>query len=136
MIQPYDDNLRIVENIYRDFDRGNIPAVLNAMDAAVEWNVKINWPGGPPVIPYAGRFNGRIGVAKCFAHLLDLVRPEPEIIPREYIINGDSVMVNGGEIRRVRASRQLTENRWSMVWTLRGGKIVKFFLYEDTVGVL
>ena len=135
MIQP-DDNVRIVRNIYRDFGRGDIAAVLNVMDDAVEWNVSINWPDGPKRIPYAGRFNGRIGVAKCFAQLLDLVRPEPEIIPRQYIVNGSSVMVNGGEIRRVRASRQLTENRWSMVWTLREGKIVKFFLYEDTIGVL
>jgi ketosteroid isomerase-like protein len=135
MIQA-DDNVRIVRNIYQNFTRGNIPAILDVMDSSIECNVMINWPDGPKNVPYAGRFKGRGGVAKCFARFLDLVRLEPEIIPRQYIINGDSVMVSGSELRRVRPTRQLTENRWSMIWTLRNGKVVKFIIYEDTVEAL
>lgn len=130
------DNLNIVRSIYNNFTRGDISAILNVMDASVRCNIMINWPDGPNSIPYAGRYNGRKEVAKCFAQFLNIVRLEPEIIPREFIINGDSVMVNGSELRRVWRNGTLTENRWSMVWTLREGKVVRFFIYEDTVEAL
>lgn len=129
-------DLAIVKSIYPDFSRGNIPRILNMLDDAIRWDVEVRWPDGPRNIPYAGRYNGRHGVARCFARLVDMVQPATEIIPREFIVNGRNIMVNGGELRRVRASRQLTENRWSMLWTFRDHRIVRFYIYEDTIQAL
>lgn len=129
-------NLAIVKSIYTNFSRGNILGILNVLDDTVLWDVEVRWPDGPRNVPYAGRYNGRRGVARCFARLVDMVQPATEIMPWEFIENGRSIMVNGGELRRVRASRQLTENRWSMLWTFRDNRIVRFYIYEDTVQAL
>jgi uncharacterized protein len=55
--------------------------------------------------------------------------------PQEYIAQGDKVVVLGHERQRVKATGEVVEDDWAMVFTLRGGKITKFRNYEDTAAV-
>lgn len=129
-------NIDIVRQIYCDFLTGDIRAVLEALAEDVDWNGRVNWHGGPDVLPYQGKRRGRNEVAECFESLLEIVQHERSATATRYITTGNHVLAIGHDIRRVRATGELTENRWSMCWTLDAGKVVRIRIYEDTVEML
>ena len=123
------DNVRAVQAMFAAFGRGDIPAVLDALTDDVEWRL-----AGPTEVTYAGTRRGRDQVAEFFKVLGQA--SEFEVFePQEYIAQGDKVVVLGHERQRVRATGQVAENDWAMVFTLRDGKIAKFRNYEDTAAV-
>lgn len=126
-------NTRIVKNIYADFARKDIKAILDVLDEKIDWTVKVNWPGGPRPVPYEGRYTGREEVATCFARLLETIEPQELANPTSLVVQGAHVMASGEDLRRVRSTGTMIENRWSMLFTMRGGKVVRFYLYEDTI---
>ena len=129
-------NIDIVRQIYRDFLTGDINAVLDALAEDVDWSGRVNWPGGPCVLPYEGKRRGRNAVAECFESLLNTVQYEGAAAATRYITTGNHVLAIGQDIRRIRATGELTENRWTMCWTLDGGKVIRIRIYQDTVEAL
>ncbi|MEO6049365.1 MAG: hypothetical protein ABIQ57_17900 [Candidatus Kapaibacterium sp.] len=130
------ENIEIVKQIYRDFLNGDIDAVLNALADDVDWNSRVNWPGGPADIPYNRPCPGRNEVADAFSLFIDAVRYERPLGPNSYTASGNRVLVTGQDIRRDLANDELTENRWSMLWIFEQGKVIRFRMYQDTVEVL
>lgn len=55
--------------------------------------------------------------------------------PREFIAQGDQVVVLGEERMRIKATGRIAENRWVMVFALRDGRIVRFREFDDTAAV-
>lgn len=129
-------NIDIVRKIYRDFVSGDIDAVLDAMDNNVLWSGRVNWRGGPQSLPYQGTYEGRSGVAECFRSFLGTVQYERPLGDTHYFSSGNHVLATGQDIRRILATGELTEHRWSMFWTFNEGKVVRIRIYEDTVEVL
>jgi ketosteroid isomerase-like protein len=124
------ENTRIVREVYAAFTGGDIPAVLEAVTDDVDWCIY-----GPPEIPYAGPRHGRDAVAQTFASLDETVEFE-HFTPDEYIAQGDQVVALGSEQLRVRATGQLAQNQWAMVFTFRDGKIARFRAFEDTAATI
>ena len=52
--------------------------------------------------------------------------------PREFIAQGDQVVVIGSERARVKATGRVVDTDWVMVFTIRDGKVVRFRDYYDT----
>jgi ketosteroid isomerase-like protein len=119
-------NVRTVQEIYAAFGRGDIPALLGALAEDVEWSV-----AGPQEVPHAGKRRGRAEVAAFFPVLAETEEFE-QFEPREFIAQGDQVVVLGYLRSRVKATGRRYENEWAMVWTLRDGKVTRFRTYEDT----
>lgn len=124
------ENTQVVRGVYDAFTSGNIAAVLDALTDDVEWCVY-----GPPEIPYAGPRHGRDAVAQTFATLNETMEFE-HFAPDEFIAQGDQVVAVGSDNRRVRATGQLVENKWAMVFTLRDGKVSRFRAFEDTAAAI
>jgi ketosteroid isomerase-like protein len=120
------DNVQVVKDAYAAFGRGDIPAVVNACAPEVEWII----PGGPG-IPVAGTFHGREGVAKFF-HALGENQTARQFEPREFIAQGDKVVVLGHYQWLIERTGKPYECDWVHVFTIRDGGVVRFQEYSDT----
>jgi ketosteroid isomerase-like protein len=119
------ENLQVVKDGYAAFSRGDIPGLLALMAEDVEWQI----PGAG--LPLAGTYRGRDGVANFFQKLA----ADTEILdfqPREFVADGDRVLVVGWERAKVKATNRTVEVDWIMSFTVRNGKVAKFREYTDT----
>jgi ketosteroid isomerase-like protein len=119
------ENVQLVKEGYAAFSRGDIPGLLALMAEDVEWIS----PG--PGLPLAGTYRGRDGVANFFQKL----SAEADILdfqPREFVAEGDRVLVVGWERFKVKATNRTAEVDWVMSFTVRNGKVAIFREYTDT----
>ena len=123
------ENLRVVQNLFECFGRGDIPGLIKLLDDDVDWHIK-----GPSVVPYFGPRRGHDGVLDFFGKVGTSVEFE-QIGPDKFFAAGDEVVALGSERGKVKATGKSFENPWAMVFTLRDGKIVRFRSYEDTAAV-
>jgi len=119
-------NVGVVQQGYEALGRGDIPALLDLMADDVEWTLQ-----GPPVIPWAGTRRGREAVAQFFSLLGETLEFE-QFEPREYVAQGDTVVVLGHERSLVKPTGRGFEQEWAHVYTLRDGKIATGLFIEDT----
>src|SRR3954471_19847961 len=123
------ENERVVQEMYAAFARGDIPAVLDKLADDIEWRI-----AGPSELPYAGLHRGRDEVAKFFEAFGKT--SEFEVFEaQEYFAQGDKVVVLGHERQRVRATGQVVETEWAMVFVVRDRLIRKFHNFVDTHAV-
>jgi uncharacterized protein len=125
------DNTQLVQRAYAAFGQGDIPAVLALMADDVEWSE----PGSADVLPWGGPRRGRQQAAAFFQEL-DRALTFEAFEPREFIAQGETVVVVGYERTVVKSSGHRVENDWVMVFTIRDGKIARFREYYDTAPYL
>ena len=123
-------NVDVVQQGYEAFGRGDIPAVLELLTDDVEWTEQ-----GPSVIPFAGTFRGREGIAEFFT-LLDETLEFEQFEPRKFVGQDDTVVVVGYERGLVKPTGRTFEQEWAHVYTLRDGKIATGLFLEDTAGLV
>ena len=123
-------NVDVVQQGYEAFGRGDIPAVLELLTDDVEWTEQ-----GPSVIPFAGTFRGREGIAEFFT-LLDETLEFEQFEPRKFVGQGDTVVVLGYERDVVKETGRGFKEEWAHVYTLRDGKIATGLFVEDTAGLV
>lgn len=124
MAEP--DNVRCVEEIYGAFARGDVPAVLDQLDDDVDW-----YDPGPAEVSHAGRYRGREDVGRFFSLLGETLDFEA-FEPREFLADGDRVVVLGSMRATVKRTGRSFENEWAMVWRFERGKVARWQVYEDT----
>jgi ketosteroid isomerase-like protein len=127
---PEPRNIALVQQAYAAFGRGDIPGLLALMDSAVSWITP-----GPSDLPTAGKRRGHAGVGEFFqtlTGLVDIVRFEP----KEFVAQGDRVIVVGDETARVKATGNNAEFRWVHMFDVRDGRIVAFEEFGDVSAVL
>jgi ketosteroid isomerase-like protein len=122
------ENVNAVRSAYEAFGRGDVPAVLAAMDPAIVWNEAEGFP-------YADK-NPYVGpdavVAGVFARLAGEWNGWTLAI-EEIHDAGDTVIARG----RYRAEHKQTgkkiDAQFAHVWWLKNGKVVRFQQYTDTL---
>lgn len=122
-----EENAQLVEKAYADFKRGNIPAILEALTEDVDWFI----PGPTEVVPFAGRRRGPRQVGEFFTALAES-QTAREFEPREFIAQGDKVVVLGYQRWTVHSTGRTYEDNWAHVFTMRNGKVAEFREYHDT----
>jgi ketosteroid isomerase-like protein len=122
------ENLQVVKDGYAAFGRGDVPGLLALLAEDVEWQI----PG--PGLPLAGTYRGHEGVATFFQKL----SAEADVLdfqPREFLADGERVLVVGWERTRVKATGRTAEVDWVMSFTVRNGKVALFREYTDTKAI-
>ena len=119
-------NVDVVQETYEAVGRGDIPALLDLLTDDVEWTLQ-----GPCVIPFAGTRRGREGVAEFFSLVGETLEFQ-QFEPREFVAQGNTVVVVGYERNLIKPTGRTFEQEWAHVYTLRDGKIAKFRALEDT----
>ena len=119
------ENVQVVKDGYAAFARHDIPALLALLSEDVEWQS----PGTG--MPLSGTYLGQSGVANFFQKLA-LESDILDFQPREFIANGDRVLVIGWERAKMKATNRIFEVDWVMAFTVRNGKVTKFREFTDT----
>ena len=119
-------NAEVVQETYEAVGRGDIPALLDLLTDDVEWTFQ-----GPSVIPFAGTRRGREGVAEFFSLVGGNLEFE-QFEPREFVAQGDTVVVLGFERSLTKPTGRTFEQEWAHVYKLREGKVTEFLALEDT----
>lgn len=118
--------LEVVQTAYAAFGRGDLPAILNLVSENVDWKFI-----GARGLPYTGTFRTKNEVGKWFASI-----PEADDIlafePREFINSGEHVTVLGWERTRAVPGGKVFESEWAHVFTVRDGRVVRFWGMYDT----
>lgn len=119
-------NIELIQRAYGAIGRGDISGLLDLMADDVE----IQFPG-PPTIPFAGTHQGHRGVGDFFQSIganVDIHAFEP----REFIADGDVVVVLGNERLSARPTGRSWETDWAMAWTVRDNEICLLREYHQT----
>jgi len=82
-------------------------------------------------VPFAGKRQGRGAVGEFFSTLASL-QDARSFEPREFIAQGDKVVVLGHYVWQVKANGRTYESDFAHVFTVRGGQIGAFHEYTDT----
>src|SRR5581483_3047618 len=120
------NNVRIVREVYEAFGRGDVPGIVKALSDDVEWTVP-----GPREAPYVGTRRGPAEVRRFFAQVAETVVFD-SFEPREYVGDGEHVVVLGHYAGRIASTGRPFAAEWAMAWRVRDGKIVRFREYPDT----
>lgn len=125
------DNVRIVQNAYAAFERGDIEGLLQLVADDVEWIT----PGPSDIMPAAGHRRGREGVADFFSSLS--AQEDVELFePQEYIAQGEKVVALAKYRGRVKATGRTAETDLVHVFDIKDGKVQRFREFFDTAAVL
>ena len=124
-----EQNVKLVQEIYAAFLRGDIEAVLSAISDDIVFMIP-----GPPQMPTAGTWRGLAGMREFFGKLAESVEFK-SFNPREYVASGDRVIVLGDYSARLRGNNKNTGSEWVMAWRIRNGKAVEFREYNDTLAI-
>lgn len=120
------ENKLLVMGAYRLFQNGDIPGLLDLYHDDAEWI-------GPEsdIVPFAGRFHGKDGIAQFFTKLGTAVQPV-QFVPQHIVAEGDKVVVSGMATWRVRLTGRGYDTSWVHIFTMRDGKVATFEAYYDT----
>lgn len=122
------DNVRVIQDIYAAFGRGDIDAILDALSN----DSQLHHSGLPGAVPWASRtHSGRDGWAEFFEELGSTMQAEA-FEPSEYFAQGDRVVALGNYRFRATGTGRTFESPWAMAWTVRDGKAADCRVYDDT----
>jgi hypothetical protein len=130
MASSTDANIRTVQTAYAAFGRGDIAAVLAALDPKIVW---VN--PGTPQIRYFGTHYGREAVAdRVFGFLREHLRIS-KLEPRQFLAGEDKVVVIlDMEATAIATGRSFTQEVVHL-WTLADGLLVRFHDFQDSYAV-
>ena len=124
-----DENRQLVEKAYANFKAGDIPTLLQSMSEDITWQL-------PEIenVPFSGKRQGRGAVGEFFSTLASL-QDARSFEEREFIAQGDKVVVLGHYVWQVKANERIFESDFAHVLTVRGGQIAAFQEYMDSAAV-
>ena len=120
-----EENVQIVKDFFAAIGRGDMQAVQAVCAEDIEWIIPgKDWPLAGTRIGYAG--------------LSDLFQTHSERVEtsfmetREFVAQGDRVLVVGFARGRILATKKTFEDDWIFAITVRNGKLTNIREYVDT----
>jgi ketosteroid isomerase-like protein len=120
------ENKQLVQEGYRLFQQGDIPAMLARCHDDVDWISPET-----ELAPFSGNFHGKQGLGEFFRKLdasLQAIRYEP----LDFIAEGDKVVAVGQATWLVRSTGRQFDTPWMHLFTVRDGKIARIQAITDT----
>lgn len=121
------DSLQIIQQMYKDYEAGNMPAVMAAFDKDVVWVRP-----GEGAIPFSGTYKGMEGLVKMFGIIGQTVKINKFIL-KKIIAADDKVAVIGEDYADVIATGKSYHSEWVYLYTLKQNKISHVQVYIDTL---
>jgi ketosteroid isomerase-like protein len=117
-------NVQTVKDFFAAIGRGDREGLLALTAEAIEWII----PGED--WPLAGTHHGRAGLADLLQTASKTMETFTE--PREFVAQGDRVLVIGFARGKVKATNRTFEDHWVFAITVRNGKLTNIREYIDT----
>ena len=124
------ENVSLVKGIYHAFGTGDEPSVIAALSPGIEWNEAENFPYADRN-PYIGAEAILGGVFARIASDWDGFHVEPE----QCLDAGDTVIMTGRYHGTWRGTGEAMNPQAAHIWTVAGGKVVRFQQLVDTLAV-
>ena len=122
------DNVTLLKNIYDAFGRGEIPAVLGAMNPDIHWyQAESN--------PYRPSGEAWVGPDTVLNNLFMRLGAEWDgfsVHPKLFHDAGDSVIVEARYSGRYKATGNSMDTQVCHVWDVKDSKVTRFQQYVDT----
>jgi|SRR5665647_897471 len=119
-------NQQIIEQMYKDYEAGNISAVFSFFDKDIVW-VR---PGAPD-IPFSGTFKGIDEVIRMFTIQAETLTVT-SFVPEKICTSEDTVVVLGNDTAIVKPTGKTYSEDWVQAFTFKDGKIIYVQVYIDT----
>ncbi|MGH8220751.1 MAG: nuclear transport factor 2 family protein [Steroidobacteraceae bacterium] len=117
-------NVQTVKNFFAAIGRGDKEGLLALVAEDIEWII----PGED--WPLAGTRHGHAGLADLLATASKTMETSTE--PREFVAQGDRVMVVGFARGKVKATNRAFEDHFVFAITVRNSKLTNIREYVDT----
>ena len=117
-------NIQTVKDFFAAIGRGDREALLALVTEDIEWII----PGED--WPLAGTRHGHAGLAGLLETAARSIETATE--PREFVAQGDRVLVLGFASGRIKATNKTFEDHWVFAITVRDGKLTSIREYIDT----
>ena len=122
-------NKEIVEAGYASLATGDVPAVLALMDPNIEWTEAEGFP------LYSGTLVGPQAIVDGVFMRLGEIGDNFSVKTENVIAEGDTVVVLGTYTWNHPVSGEPAEVKMAHVWTMDGGKLIRFQQHVDTARV-
>jgi ketosteroid isomerase-like protein len=119
-------NTQLVKDAYAAYGRGDVAGVLSCMSPRIDWEL-----ASVPGLSFTGKRKGSDQVAEYF-RLADEARTMREFVPKDFIAQGDKVVVLGSGAWTVRATGRDFASDWVHVFTVEDGHISAFREFLDS----
>jgi ketosteroid isomerase-like protein len=117
-------NIQTVKDFFAAIGRGDREALLALVAEDIEWIV----PGED--WPLAGTHRGHAGLADLLETASKSIETSTE--PREFVAQGDRVLVVGFARGKIKATNKTFEDDWIFAITVRDGRLTNIREYVDT----
>jgi uncharacterized protein len=117
-------NVQTVKDFFAAIGRGDRERLLALVAEDIEWII----PGED--WPLAGTRHGHAGLADLLETASKSIETSTE--PREFVAQGDRVLVVGFARGKIKATNKTFEDDWIFAITVRDGKLTNIREYVDT----
>jgi ketosteroid isomerase-like protein len=117
-------NVQAVKDFFAAIGSGDREALLALVAEDIEWII----PGKD--WPLAGTYHGHAGLTDLLETASKSIETSTE--PREFVAQGDRVLVVGFAKGRIKATNKTFEDDWIFAITVRDGKLTSIREYVDT----
>ena len=117
-------NIQTVKDFFAAIGRGDRRALLALVAEDIEWII----PGED--WPLAGTRRGHAGLADLLETASRTIETSTE--PREFVAQGDRVLVIGFAKGKIKATNRTFKDDWIFAITVRNGKLTNIREYIDT----
>jgi uncharacterized protein len=117
-------NIQTVKDFFATIGRGDREALLALVAEDIEWIIPgTDWP-------LAGTHRGRAGLVNLLETASKSIETSTE--PREFVAQGDRVLVVGFARGKIKATNKTFEDDWIFAITVRDGRLTNIREYVDT----
>ncbi|MDP3313937.1 nuclear transport factor 2 family protein [Lutibacter sp.] len=121
-------NVATIKNLYANFAKGDVPAVLATFDAKIVWNEAENFPyaDGNPYIGPDAVLNGvfaRVGGEWDYYNLVDI---------KIHNVSNDMVLATGRYQAKYKKNGAVLNAQMAHLWGFKDGKVISFQQFTDT----
>ncbi|MDM7853091.1 MULTISPECIES: nuclear transport factor 2 family protein [Alphaproteobacteria] len=117
-------NIQTVKDFFAAIGRGDREALLALVAEDIEWII----PGKD--WPLAGTHRGHAGLTDLLETASKSIETSTE--PREFVAQGDRVLVLGFASGKIKATNKMFEDDWIFAITVRDGRLTNIREYVDT----
>jgi uncharacterized protein len=120
------DPVDVTRAVFERFGNKDVPAILELLDQQVRVEFY-----GPPVIPYAGTYDGKTEARRFFETVLSSVEIH-QFEPQQFLCDGDVVTVTGDLHLTARSTGRSFRSAFAHVITVADGRWLRFRDFMDT----
>ncbi len=134
MTKDLERNIRIVKDLFDAYSREDVSTIMSLLSEKVDWQS----PATRTVVketPWSKPRHSPAEVSVFFSEIMNKLKID-DMFYSNIIADGDTVLVEGTTRGSAIATGCFFKSDWTMSFTLRDGKIVRFRHYYDTAEIV